>query len=222
MEILLHNIDKNNFFYELITTMAYSQFGINELFSRGFLTQKLNEFPNQNDFLVEIKKFNFPPAVEQQIINFSGFTPVIVVPGFATKSGKKFYRMDPYYSAVRFLNDTSGITDVNIRITHLTVITAFEKIIDLTNHWSPVREFFRHIRNASAHNGKFHFSLDILNKQTGELKKNAEWETFKITSSNKEQKLFPLDKDDNDAFWRPGDFIDFLLDFENHHPEIKH
>jgi hypothetical protein len=34
--IYLDEIDSKNLFYEEITTLAYSQFGINELLSRGF------------------------------------------------------------------------------------------------------------------------------------------------------------------------------------------
>ena len=221
MEILLHELDKENFFYDLITTMAYSQFGPNELFSRGFTMGKHKDFPSYFELQKELNRFDFPDEVKEQILNIKTFTPLIFVPGFETKSGEKVYRMDPNSSAAHFNSDTRGVIDVNIRITHMTVLSAFDKIIKLIEKPSPVKEFFRHIRNAAGHNGKFHFTKAVLNKTSGELKETAKWRSFQIKASMQGIRLFPLNKKDNEAFWGQGDFVDFLLDFENHHPEIK-
>ncbi|CAN0302053.1 unnamed protein product, partial [Ectocarpus fasciculatus] len=159
--------------------------------------------------------------VKSQIINVRTFTPLIFVPGFETKSDGKVYRMDPNYSAAHFVNDTRGRTDVNLRITRMTIISTYEKMVDKIQDWTNIMEFFRHIRNAAAHNGKFHFNSKVLDKKTGELKRNAKWDKFEITAQLQDQPLFTESKKDDRNFWDQGDFVDFLLDFENHHPEIK-
>lgn len=221
MEILLHTLDKKNFFYADITTMAYSQFGTDELFARGFTMQMVNQYPDPYERQRALKRYSFPSEIQDQIVNVRTFTPLIIVPGFDTKSGFKVYRMDPDHSAAHFLADTKGISDVNLRITRMTIISTYEKVVDLVDNWSPVMEFFRHIRNAAAHDGKFYFSSKVIDKSKGKLKKDAEWSNFKITAQLQGTKLFTETKDDHSDYWKQGDFIDFLLDFEKHHPEIK-
>ena len=66
MNYFIHNLDKNNFFYSNVVTLAYTQFGIDELISRGFFIQKCKEYPNRSSFIQHIKKFNFPKEVENQ------------------------------------------------------------------------------------------------------------------------------------------------------------
>ena len=165
--------------------------------------------------------FSFPPDVTDKIINTKTFTPLIFVPGFDTKRNRNTYRMDPNISAAHFVHETQGITDVKIRIAKMTILSAFEKVKEFNITDSAIKQFFNHIRNAAAHNGKFLFTKDTINQSTGELKKKAEWKEFKITSNLQDVQLFTNEKDDNSAFWDQGDFIDFLLDFENHYPEIK-
>ncbi len=221
MEILLHTLDKDNFFYDYITTMAYSQFGTDELFARGFTMQLLKQYPDPYERPRALQRYPFPREVQGQIVNVRTFTPMVTVPSFETKSNLKVYRMDPDHSAAHFVADTKGITDVNLRITRMTIISTYEKIIDQIDRGSRVMEFFRHIRNAAAHDGKFHFTSKVVDKFTGELKRKAEWNQFKITAQLQGTPLFTERKNDHSAFWSQGDFVDFLLDFENHHSEIK-
>lgn len=201
--------------------MAYSQFGTNELFARGFTMQMIRNYPSIHDRQKALLEYEFPTEINQQIIHVQTFTPMIFVPGFETKNRDKVYRMEPNYSAAEFVNTFKGRSEANIEITRMTIISTFEKAIQAVNGNSEVIEFFRHIRNAAAHHGTFKFTQAVLNKKTGELKKRAKWNSFEITSKNQGQKLLPDLKDDNSAFWNQGDFVDFLLDFENHHPEIK-
>ena len=221
METLIHEIEKQNFFYDLIATMAYSHFGPNELLSRGLMMENIKHSSNRIEFIKKIKTLQFPLDVENQIFATKTFTPNIFIPLFRTKFGNKTYRMDPDYSAAHFIADTKGITDVPVRITLMTILSSYERIIEKTKNDSPVKQFFRHIRNAAAHNGKLHFDRKVIDKKTNDLIAPAEWREFKITFSLQGTRLFPLTQDDNDAFWDQGDFIEFLLDFENHHPEIK-
>jgi hypothetical protein len=220
-EHFIHKLDKNNFFYNSIVTLAYTQFGINELFSRGFFILKMKEFPDRNNFINHINEFDFPSDVKDQIFRTRTFTPQIFVPAFQTKDKGRGYRMDTNTSAVQFVQDTGGITDKNIELTHMTIIVAWEKILSYNLANTPVLQFFRHIRNAAAHNGKFHFTKKVLDNQTGELLKEAKWGNFEIKASLQDLPLILKDKNDQDSFWDQGDLVEFLLDFENHYAELK-
>lgn len=155
----IHDLDKRNFFYRTITTLAYTLFGVNELYSRGFITLKLHEFPIRSNFEKEIDRFEFPLTVKDQILRTRTFTPLIFVPGFTTKDKSRTYQMDPNKSAVHFIRDTRGRSQTNLELTYMTIILAWEQIQKFDLHRSPVKEFFRHIRNAAAHNGRFNFRI---------------------------------------------------------------
>ena len=222
MEVYLHSLDKNNFFYDYITTMAYAQFGIQELIARAFTLQKIKEFPDPVERSKDLDNYNLAPDSKAQIVNVKTLTPTIFVPGFETMSKQKLYRMDPNHSALHFMGDTNGKSDVNLRITRMTIISAYEKVVNRINQGSSeTMEFFRHIRNAAAHNGKFHFTSKAVDGGTGKLKKKAQWSHFRITTQLQDLPLFSERKDDPNKFWELGDLIDFLLEFETHHPEIK-
>ena len=219
MRNFIHNLNKGNFFYSSITTLAYAQFGVNELISRGFMIKALSNFPDRDDFNKYIKSCEFKPDIEAEIHKTKTFTPLIFVSGFSTKDKQRTYEFSPNQSSIEFLNDTGGISSTNIKLTHMTILTAWEKIssYDLSG---PIYEFFRHIRNASAHNGKFYFHKKVLN-QKGDLIKIAKWKDFEIKGCINGMNLLPKTKDDQNAFFDQGDLIEFLLDFENHYPQIK-
>ncbi|HLG36150.1 MAG TPA: hypothetical protein VI757_14830 [Bacteroidia bacterium] len=220
-EKLLHDLDKKNFFYPSITLLAFAEFGIDEIFSRGFFIQKKNLHPEQNEFVNEIKTFNFPPDVEKEIFKTRTFTPLIIVPGFKTKDNLRVYRMDPDLSATQFVSDERGRMDKRIEFTYMTIIAAWEKVRQHNLMDSPVLQFFRHIRNAAAHDGKFHFDSGVIDKSNGELKKEAKWKSLEIKTSLQDLNLIATDKNDKTSFWDQGDLVEFLLDFESHYPELK-
>lgn len=221
MELLIHNLDKDNFFYQAVATLSFAQFGINEIFSRGFYLKHRVLFPENNDFIHYIESLPFPNDVKQEIYKTQTFTPLIFVPGFMTKDKNMTYRLDPHPSALQFVEDQKGLTDKNIELTHMTIITAWEKIMQFNLADSSVLQFFRHIRNAAAHNGKFYFQPNTIDNKTGELKKEAKWKSFEIKSSLENMTLISKDKNDKTSFWDQGDLVEFLLDFENHYDEIK-
>jgi len=222
-EILIHKLDKKNYFYKAITTLAFAQFGANELFSRGFIIYHRKQFPDYSDFINYVNSLPFPEEIKQGLISFQGFTPHTLVPGFLKKDKSLAYRMDPNTSAYNFIADDrgAGSSERNISLTHMTVMAAWEQIAGLGLPAGPILEFFRHIRNAAAHNGKFEFHKKVLDKTTGELLKPAEWGTFKITSALQGKHLIALTKLDEDCFMDQGDIVEFLLEFETHFPQIK-
>ena len=103
----------------------------------------------------------------------------------------------------------------------MTIISAWEKAMQQNLIDSPVLQFFRHIRNAAAHNGKFHFDKKVIDLKNNTLTQKANWNSFNIQLDLQGKRLIKETKDDNEEFWDQGDLIEFLLDFENYHPEIK-
>lgn len=220
MEYLIHKLDKDNFFYQSVATLSFAQFGINEMFSRGFFLKYQALYPDINKFIKHVKELGFPEEVEQEIFRTQTFTPLIFVPGFRTKDKTTTYQI-PNSSALQFVEDQKGLTTKNIELTHMTIISAWEKIMEFKLTDSPTLQFFRHIRNAAAHDGKFHFDSKVINKTSGELKLKAEWKTFVIIPGLQDLHLISRDKNDKDFFWDQGDLVEFLLDFENHYPDLK-
>ena len=200
MEYYIHELDKTNFFYPTITTLSFAQFGVNELFSRGFYLMHREKLPNDEDFIRYIKSLGFPSEVIKQITQTKTFTPFIFVPGFITKDKKTSYTMLPNDSGLQFALEQRGITNANIEFTHWAIISAWEKIMSYNLPDSKTLQFFRHIRNAAAHNGEFYFADKVINNKTGELKKQAEWGSFTITSSLQGMKLFAEIKTDPNCF----------------------
>jgi hypothetical protein len=221
MEHFIHDLDKSNFFYHELTTMSYSCFGLDELFSRGYIMRKWQENPTEQGFINAIQNDTLPQEIKNNILRSQKFTPAIFVPGFGRKNKNEVFKFDPNKSAFHFVHDTGGITDARLRISYMTILTSFEKVMPLIKDWSPQKEFFRHIRNAAAHNGKLGFDKKTIDKTENKLKKSAKWEDFEITLKNQNQDLFIKTKSDRLGFWSDGDFFKFLLDFENYHPEIK-
>jgi len=129
--------------------------------------------------------------------------------------------MEPNQSAVEFVEVFRGLSDANIEIARMTIISTYEKAINSTNKPSEVLEFFRHIRNAAAHDCHFRFTPKVINNETGELKKKARWKKFEIKANMNGNKFLTSRKDDSKSFWRLGDLVEFLLDFQNYHPEVS-
>lgn len=201
--------------------MAYSCFGIDELFARGYVMRTWQENPTEEGFIQAISKAFFPDDIKNSILANQKFTPSITVPGFERKDKSEVFRFDPNKSAFHFVHDTGGITNARLKVYYMTILTAFEKVMPHITEWSPQREFFRHIRNAAAHDGKLRFDNKTISKTENKLKKSAIWKDFEITLKNQDQDLFIRTKSDKLGFWSDGDLFKFLLDFENYHPEIK-
>jgi hypothetical protein len=220
-EQFIHELNRSNFFYENIVTLAYTQFGINEMFSRGLFIAAMKLFPNVHDRSNYFNSLGFPNDVIDQLNRTRTFTPKIFVPEFQTKDQTRGLRMDVETSAIRFYQDNKGITDKNIELTHMTIIVAWEKILPYNLPDGPILQFFRHVRNAAAHNGKFHFTGKAINPVTGELGKAAQWQHFEIKAAMQDQPLLVTTKIDQNGFMDQGDLVEFLLEFEQHYPGIK-
>lgn len=211
-------IDKANLFYPLITTFFLSFHGILE-FSTRKLILDLQNTGNFNKAIDE-NPINLPAELKQSLKDFKGFTPMI----FSVEAIKKTSESSYYFDLEKSLREFDCIKEVtsNInRLAEILIIGSYEILQTYKPESNEVLEFFRHIRNAAAHNGKFHFIKNVLNKDTTELKEVAKWRNFEIKSNLQNYKLFNVLKNGNDNFWEYGDLIEFLLDLENYFPQIK-
>lgn len=95
------------------------------------------------------------------------------------------------------------VRDLTILSVHTLLVGCYEKIKKLKlGDESRIMEFFRHIRNAAAHDGKFNIRHDSLNKP-------ASWRNKTISHALHDKELFS-------DFFAIGDSILFLQDVEKH------
>lgn len=100
----------------------------------------------------------------------------------------------------------------------ILLITTYEITKDYQKNRSvendPIWQFFRHCRNAVAHNKKFLFT----NKNQG-FKNKAIWRNFEITA-DLEGKLLFQDSPQSEGFLEPADVLYLLSDIEKEYPDI--
>jgi len=216
-----NKLSKDNFFYDLVSSFAFSVHGLNDIFARSFILRAKSEISNDDQFNILVDRMNFSEFVKLEVKKFKTFTPSIISPDFE----RKYCEESIYFDVNKVALNTPPEKHVEIykqiiSMAESTIIVGFEKIMTKNLLDSKEKQFFRHIRNASAHNGKFHFDKKVLNKN-GELKKEAQWSSFIIKSDLQGQKMFSISKSSRDNFWDLGDLIDFLFEFESYYPELK-
>ena len=215
-------LEHSNVFHSLVSTFFISIHGMNEIFSRLLIRDLKANSKNDNEFyrLIEDNTINLPSYVKNDLKNFKTFTPLVLSFEAQKKNSTQTIYFDIEKLNVEFMNFEQVYNHIN-KLAELLIINAYE-ILRLKNpNQSYVLEFFRHIRNAAAHNGKFYFTADVICSNSKELKKIAKWRNFEIKSNLQDYKLFNNKKVNDNNFWEYGDLIDFLLDLENHFPELK-
>lgn len=223
-EINFSELPKDNYFYEIIATFGVSIHGMLEVVSRGLVLDLKNRSKNDDEFNSNINQIpkECSDNVKENIRNFKTFTPVIFGFQYDKTNSTDSYFFDVERFSKQILDPNMGTLSqhLTISIAGMVIISAFEKISSRNLKDSDVLQFFRHIRNAAAHNGKFYFTDSVLKKEGG-LKKVAKWKNFEIKSDLLGENLFNSLNSSNDRYWNYGDLIDFLLDFENYYPELK-
>lgn len=220
------DLPKNNFFYTSIANIAFSYHGHLEIFSRSFILSIKAESKNEEKYFKAIddatKIMKLSSHVSKNLKEVKTLTPLLFAPEFHRIKNDETIYFDIDKVASKLLADgLELIYDNLIYIAQMTIAAGYDKIMQLKLKDSEVLQFFRHIRNASSHNGKFFFTDAVLDSQ-GNLSKPAIWRDFNITSNLQNKPLFNKDQSNPNKYWDIADMIDFLLDFENHYPEIKH
>jgi len=218
------DIQKTNFFYPLIATLAFSIHGMNDIFARGFILTVKDTVNSKDEFDLAVNTMPFSEIAKTELKQFETLTPIILAPEFHKKKSSDYIYFNANKSAKELPHPSLlDIYNQTISIAEMIIIAGYQKLMSYSPEDSDILQFFRHIRNAAAHNGKFHFTTGkngTLDKN-GSLKKNAKWADFIITSELQNKRLFNESKSSTEKFWDIGDLIDFLLDLENHYPEIK-
>ena len=217
-------LPKNNFIYPVVFTLAFSVHGINDIFTRSFILNFKKIAKNQVEYSAAVDRLYLSDSVKAQLKNVKTLTPLINVPEFRKKNSPDFYYFDVDQVSLDITPDK--IVEVYKHVVSLAeniIIVGYQKLMTINPKDSDVLEFFRHIRNAAAHNGRFYFKqgkngpLDV----NGQLKKKASWNGFVIDGCLNNSLMFNVSKSSEDKFWDLGDLIEFLLDIENYYPEIK-
>lgn len=220
------DIPKKNYFYSEIACVAFSYHGHLELFTRSFILNLKALCENQEQYEYAIEKatelMQLSPYVSKSLKEVKTLTPIILAPEFKCINNTKTIYFDANNVSSKLLEEgLEKIYENLISTAQMALSAGFERVMQLNLADSDVLQFFRHIRNASSHNGKFLFYRKVLDND-GNLLKSAKWKNFTITSDLKDKPLFSKKQFDKNKFWDIGDMIDFLLDFENSYTEIKH
>ena len=220
------DLPKKNYFYSEIACVAFSYHGHLELFTRSFILNVKALCENQEQYENAIENatvlMQLSPHVSKSLKEVKTLTPIILAPEFKRINNTKTIYFDANNVSSKLLEEGFEKIYENLISTAQMVISAsFERVMQLKLPDSDALQFFRHIRNASSHNGKFLFKTNVLDND-GNLMKSAKWKNFTITSDLQGKPLFSKKQSDNNKFWDIGDMIDFLLDFENNYTEIKH
>lgn len=214
------DLNESNVFYSHITVFFIAIHGINEFFSRSLIQNIKSNSINDEEFYKAIDDAPaiFPSHIKNELKSFKTFTPIIFSAELNKKNSLDSYYFDFNKSSGQF-NAIEVYNKIN-KLAEMLIINAYDILRSKKPNNCEVLEFFRHIRNAAAHNGKFHFDKKVLDNQN-ELIKIAKWNDFEIKSNLQGYKLFNILKNDEDNFWEYGDLIDFLLDLENNFIELK-
>jgi hypothetical protein len=220
------DLPKNNYFYSSIANIAFSYHGHLELFARSFVLSIKANCQNEEEYMQAVDNacelMGISEYISKKFKEVKTLTPSLLAPEFRRINDIETIYFDADKVALKLLGQgLERIYENLISLAHMVISTGFDKVMKLNLKDSEVLQFFRHLRNASSHNGKFLFKSHVLDPK-GNLIKPAKWGDFEIIPSLQDKPLFNKSQSNTNKYWDIGDMIDFLLDFENHYPEIKH
>lgn len=201
--------DRSKPFYPLVVLYVTELVGLKDLLCRGligptrfdnFLSSSLRNIVKETqdkdspDFLVKIKKLQGPLELKSE---FTGDSIEIDVNEIAKELVAEINYLAPY-----LLKSAGSL-----------LILAHEISKDAEWHdQGPLWEFLRHLRNAAAHGGSFHFRGE-------EPVRLAQWGPFNIEKSLQGTPLFK--NEENHGLLSPGDPVRLLWDIEQAYPRMR-
>ncbi|GGF76654.1 hypothetical protein GCM10010912_22210 [Paenibacillus albidus] len=196
---------KQSTFYPLIMNYLCSVHGIFELSSRFLINLFKDSDKEKIDHMIsglvindktkeEFKNnFNLTPLMGNQILTFSGTQPNVVIDIDDLANQVLEYNKDGFdylfHGALYFL-----------------IINSYALTVDKHYSDDPLWQFYRHVRNAAAHGGKFNFNKNQPDKP-------SEWKNMRLEASLNKTHL--IDTIDQKGYMKFGDIILLLLDIEN-------
>lgn len=201
-------------FYHLVISYLAQVHGLIELYSRGIKLKYGEKFKN-----IDISQLTHPsndgPAFSSSNakrlkgVFEGGITELFGQQEMGSKIDKGI-KIDIETLAMDIIEIVKGVDPLesfDIMSAGSLLVIAWEKTKnDHTNH--ELWEFFRHCRNAAAHEGFFVF-------YRGEPKRSAKWRSLEIKRSLRGQPLFTIPLQKKEGFILPGDILYFLSDIES-------
>lgn len=198
--IKINHFDRSKEFYPLVVTFIHSVHGSFELVSRKIVD------------LVASGKLTETTLNKVALKGFIGSQKTPLIGKFALRSDfqNNFIKIDIDEIATDAFYNLGYLIEAGLEFSaaRMLLISAYEikkdeikgKGLETDELW----QFFRHCRNAAAHNGRFYFKKD-------EPKFKNKWGNFEIVSDMAGTKLF---RDEKEGFVSSGDIVRLLWDIE--------
>ena len=209
---------KESCFYPLLVNVFIGLHGYQDLMSKRLISE-LGDFENSPQLLESLKKTNLE---EYKKINPRWIESIdtqkneVIPPLF--ELNQFFDNVDisvqDVSEVMTFENNESSLKYTFSNILG-GIIIAFEeaksKLNSQEKERSEIWQFFKHIRNAAAHGGQFHFNRK-------EPKFAAKWGQYEIVHEMKYESAFEFI---NSGMLSYSNIIDLLLEVEATHPQIS-
>lgn len=196
---------KKSTFSPLIQNYLNSVHAIIELSSR-LLVNDLNEIQKNGEAAVNafLSELASGPDYKEELLNNHNVTPLMGEQILAFPNGQKIV-IDPIQLARYLLHNQERMIENNFRQVEYMIITAYALTEGKYRNNDPLWQFFRHVRNAAAHGGKF-------NLQRNQPDKPAEWGEKRIERGLNGKRL--VSSVGQEGFLETGEIILLLLSVE--------
>jgi hypothetical protein len=198
------DFDRRKPYWGLVTAYAAQVHGFVELASRGIIT-KLQATGVNLDAL----KAQLPEKNRESIDRLAPRTktPLLAPVLLASHTGDEIGIDTEALAAMLIDDNLQVLAYFNTQSAGALLLVAWELSKNRIMH-GPVREFFRHCRNAAAHGGRFHFDRD-------EPRRPSEWRGKCVERPLQGSPLFPVPPDR--GFLGIGDVLHLLHDVEKNY-----
>lgn len=204
-------------FYPLISNCIASIHGSLDITSRGLINeiQVRNLNRNETEALLSSAKMN--EKIKLEFLNNLVKTPLFGQISFTNSINEQKFEVDIEELSKQVFQKKFNPSHHIYQAIKILIITSYEVTKEI-NDKSPIWEFFRHIRNASAHGGRFNLLFNKYEKKQ-EPVREAKWRSKEINESLHGTKLL-IESPDIGLLYT-GDVILLLLDIEDQYPMIK-
>ncbi len=214
----INHFDRSKPFYPLVIAYIVFLHGVIELSSRGIINKLKKLRKEGKDITKILEETKLKPEILEKIKTLE-LTPLVGDLSLRSELQNNNIEVDINDIAEDLLNNCSYLFNSGspFAATYMLLISAYE----ITNDYrtknncqnDPLWQFFRHCRNASAHNGKFYL-------KNGEPRCTAKWDKFEILKTMDNTRLFKNNPTDS-ALLSIGDPIRLLWDIEQTYSDMK-
>jgi hypothetical protein len=135
----------------------------------------------------------YEPQYFKPIIDFREQTDQDLAANFRSVVLGKNIMLKPITTYLHLQNNLITLTTIRHNLIYMLINICYESVKDKLDRNLPHHEFFRHLRNASSHGGKYFF-------HTNQPNKKAEWKGIEIINSFNGQSIWSIGIDEADIF----------------------